>query len=300
MKLAPFAASVLLVLDPGALGTSGSLHRTDAALRPTAPALRIPSSALGFAWARSGPTVAFVAKASATGQPVRILDVSHWRIVRTIAVGDRDVCGLTFAGRSLLALAADQPCYWAHGHFILLRLDIARGRLTRAIPVTGLDNAPPPSLAFGDGRAFVARASGIVDAVDLAMGTTVRHAPRRSLAKGGSIVWTRWLGGHLLATGNRILDVRTWRMHLLPRWVRTVAPAGRLLAAYGTRGVAVYTRAGVLRFRLLAGEDVWDAHVVAGRLYASVGWGTDVLPLRPGAHPTVAANPSPVAMLLAP
>jgi hypothetical protein len=300
VNLAPVAAAALLVLDPGTLGGRGSLERTDPALRPTAGALPLPSSALGFAWARRGGTLALVAKPVATGQPVRVIDVAHWRVVRTIPVGDRDVCALTFSGHALLALASDRPCYWANGRFAILRFDLALGRVVRATRVTGLATAPPPSIAFGDGHAFVAHGRAVVDAVDLRSGRTVRHAPRRLLAKGAGLVWTRWLGGHRLGVANLVVDVHTWRAHALPGWVRAVAPAGRDVVGYGSRGVVVCTRTGVVRYGLLAGEDVVDAHVVGRTLYAGLEQGMEIVALRAGAQPRLVPGPGGTTLLLAP
>jgi hypothetical protein len=129
----------------------------------------------------------------------------------------------------------------------------------------------PTNLAFGDGSAYVARAGAGLDVIDLRTGTVVRRHPRRSLAKGEGIVFTRWLGFHQLAMGLAVVDVRTWRTRTLDPTARGVAPAGADLVAYGPHGAQVFTRAGHLRMRLLANTDVAVVHVVGRYLYAAEG-----------------------------
>src|SRR5205823_13954142 len=138
--------------------------------------VRTPDSSLGFAWARHGSTLALVAKPVATGQPIRIVDARTLRTRRLIPVGDRDVCGLTFDRGNLVALTANQPCYWAHGRFSLVRYS-TRG--SRTVSVPALRSVFPTNLAFGDGKAFVARAGAGVDEVDLQTGSVVRRHPQR-------------------------------------------------------------------------------------------------------------------------
>jgi hypothetical protein len=278
---ATLVTSALLALTGGALDAPSHLSALDpATLRPRGPSVRLPSWAFGLAWARSGSTVAIVAKPSAMGQPVRLVDARRMRVTAVIGVGERDVCGLTFRGLTLVALASDRPCYWKGGRFSIVSMDVRLHRIVRITTVGGLDVAAPTNLAFGDNFAFVARVGGRILAVDLTTGAVGSHSPRRSLAKGEGIVPTRWLGGHLLAVGPRVIDVRTWRARLLEAGARGVAPAGDDLVAYGPRGVAVYTRGGTLRFRALTDASIGNVHVQGRYLYAADDATADVLDLR--------------------
>jgi hypothetical protein len=298
---ATLVTSALLALTGGALGAPSNLSALDpATLQPRGPSVRSPGWALGLAWARSGSTVAIVAKPVATGQPVRLVDTRRMRVTAVVRVGDRDVCGLTFRGPTLVALASDRRCYWNGGRFSILRVDVLRHRIVRVTPVSGLHVAFATNLAFGDNFAFVTRAGGGVVSVDLRTGAVRSHVPRRSLAKGEGIVPTRWLGGHLLGAGPRVVDVRTWRSRLLEPGARRVAPAGDDLVAYGPRGVAVYTRAGALRFRALTGTSIRNVHVQGRYLYAAEDATADLVDLRTRREARAVADPAVVWSMLAP
>ena len=269
-----------LALGSGMPGTPTRLaHLAPSDLHVTS-SVRVPSWSLGYAWARSGSTLALVVKPAATGQPVRIVDAHTLRTRRVVSVGDRDVCGLTFRGATLVALVADQACYWSGGSFSVLRIDPARGRIIGEVPVPGLHTAFPTNLAFGDGKAFISHPGGGFDVVDLATGSMVARHPRRTLAKGEGIVPTRWLGGHLLGAGPLAVDVRTWRAHRVGEMTRALAPAGDDIAAYGPRGVSIYTRSGRLLTTVDAGVSANDVHVAGRMLYASIEGATDVVDLR--------------------
>jgi hypothetical protein len=279
-----FSATVLIGL---ALGTPGGGRSSLQLLQPgtmrTVHAIRLPSAFLGYAWARRFDTLAVVVKPVATGQPIRILDARTMRVRRTIAVGDRDVCGLTFRGRTLLALAADRPCYWDGGHFSVLR--IVGGRIVRVEPVAGLSTAAPTNLAFGDGNAYVSRPGGAIEAVSLRTGALAVHRPARALAKGGRISWTTWLGRHRLGVGGNVVDVRTWREHPLAPGVTRIAGSGGVLVGFGGRGAIVVR--GSSRRHVLGDEPISEAWVSGGLLYAAVGAATDVVDLRTGVRKRV-------------
>jgi len=270
MEAAAAGAAALLALSSGALGQPSFVSRVDpATLRGEGAALRLPSWAFGVAWARRGSTVALVVKPTGgTGFPIRILSTSPLRVVRSISVGARDVCGLTFRGPTLVALVSDRLCYRTGGSFAVLRLDVRRGRVVSAVAVPGLHVAYPTNVAFGDGRAFVARAGGGVDVVSLATGATAARVPRRVLAKGADIVPAHWLGRHRLALAARVVDVRTWRSRVLEPGARGVVAAGGDLVAYGPRGVAVYTRGGRPLFRPVTAGAVWNVETFGRYVYA--------------------------------
>lgn len=265
----PAVALGLIALVAGSPGSPGRLeHVAPATLEQRGAGLTVPDSSLGFAWARGGDTLAFVAKPVATGQPIRIVDSRTFARRRLIQVGDRDVCGLAFDRGDLVALTANQPCYWAGGRFDLRRFDTRSWRLKRVIALPALRRVLPTNLAFGGGHAFVAYVGGGVDAIDLGTGAVARHRPRRSLAKGEEIVATHWLGAHRLGVGAAAVDVRTWRSRVLEPGARGIASAGADLVAYGPHGAAVYTRSGRLRFRLLGGVDLGVVRIVGRYLYA--------------------------------
>lgn len=292
------SASALIALALGGPG-AGSLQRVaPGTLRPLGPAVRVPNAMLGYAFARRGSTLALVVKPVATGQPIRIFDAVRLRVRRTISVGDRDVCGLTFTGPTLVALASDRPCYWSGGHFSLLRVDPARG-VVGAVPVRGLHTVFPTNLAFGDGHAYVIRGDA-VDAVDLQTGAVAEHRPRRSLAKGAGIVFARWLGDHRLGAGGAIVDVRTWRRTSLLAGARGVVGGAHDLVAFGDHGAFVYTRPGHLRLHVLPSAQIVDAHVVGRLLYAYDNAATSVVDLVTGRTLRVVPVPSPPWLLLAP
>jgi hypothetical protein len=274
-----FSATVLIGL---ALGTPAGGRSSLQVLRPgtmrTVRALRLPSAFLGYAWARRLGTLAVVVKPVATGQPIRIVDARSLRVRRTIQVGDRDVCGLAFRGRTLLALAADRPCYWSGGHFSVLR--IVGGRIVRVEPVAGLSTAAPTNLAFGDGNAYVTQPGGTIEAVSLRTGALTVHRPGRTLAKGGRIEWTVWLGRHRLGVGGNVVDVRTWRERPLAAGVTRVVGAGGVLVGFGGHGATIVR--GASQRHVLGDEPVSEARVAGGYLYAMVGAATDVVDLRTG------------------
>jgi hypothetical protein len=299
MLVRRFSATTLIGLALGGSGTSATLQRLDpGTLRPSGHSLRLPDAMLGYAWARQGATLALVVKPVATGQPVRIVDTRTWRVRRVIGVGDRDVCGLTFDGATLVALAADQPCYWPRGHFSILRIAVDRGRVTRVTQVPGLSTVFPTNLAFGDGHAYVARAGGGIDSLNLSTGVVVSHIPRRTLAKGEGVVWTHWLGQHLLAAGVRVVDVRTWRSRTLLNGARVVSAVGSYLVASGPHGGAVYTRGGRFVRHVLGDEDVAETWASGNLLYAQVGSATDVVDVRTGKTLRVVPNNGPLILLV--
>lgn len=255
---ATLGASALLALTGGSLDEASRLRVLDpASLQPVGGSVRLPSWACGFAWARSGTRIAVVTKPCAGTQPVQLVDVPRMRAFAVIDGGPRDILGMTFRGSRLVALAADA----ARARLSIVRFDIGSRRVVRVTPVARLRSAWPTNLAFGDGFAFVTRAGGGVDAIDLRTGGVTRHLPRRTLAKGEGIVPTRWLGGHRLGVGERVVDVRSWRARVFEPGARGVAPAGTDIAVYGPHGVAIYTRAGRLRFRVLGDVSVDTVHV---------------------------------------
>jgi hypothetical protein len=301
MLAAPAAMATVLALLGSSPGAPSTLEQLSAAsLQATGRSARLPDASLGLAWARRGTALALVAKPVASGQPIRIVDTRDLRTRHVIAVGDRDVCGLTFDGADLVALAADRPCYWSGGHFVVLRVAAGASRITSVVPVPALGSVLPPNLAFGDGKAFVARAGGGIDAVDLTSGATVSHRPSRALAKGEGIVPARWLGAHTLGAGALAVDVRSWRGRSLGVGTRGLAEAGDDLVAYGSRGVSVYTRTGRLKFHADAGVAVDDVHVLGPLLYASAGAAVDVVDLRTQRLARTVVAPAVVWTLLAP
>jgi hypothetical protein len=297
MVAAPIVLTTLLALvGAPAPGGRGTLERVaPATLEPSGRTMSVPDTSLGFAWARNGATLAFVAKPIATGQPIRLVDSRTLRTERVIQVGDRDVCGLTFDRGELVALTANQPCYWAHGRFAIIRIS---SHARRTVQVPGLRSVFPTNLAFGDGKAFVARAGAGVDEVDLRSGVVVRHRPKRSLAKGEGIVFARWLGGHQLGVGAAVVDVRTWRARILEPGAVGVARAGAGLAAYGPRGVAVVTRSGRLRYRLLRGASIRVVCVAGRYLYAASDRNAWIVDLRARRVAAAAIDPNLVWSLL--
>jgi hypothetical protein len=262
--------SLIALFGPTAPGGTTTLeHVVPATLEARGPTVTLPDNSLGDAWARRNYTLALVVKPVATGQPIRIVDTRTLRTRKVVPVGDRDVCWLTFDRSDLVALTADRPCYWKDGHFSLMRFDSRSWSLRQTLPLPTIHTVFPTNLAFGDGQAFVTRAGAGIDAIDLRTGRVERHHPRRSLSKGEGVVQTRWLGGHLLASGASVIDVRTWHSRVLDPSARGVAPAGVDLVAYGPRGAKVFTRSGRYRFSVLPTVSVATVHVVGRYLYAA-------------------------------
>jgi hypothetical protein len=269
VEAAAAAATALIALTTGAPGQGAALRSVDAlTLRPAGQALHLPGGAFGLAWARSGTTLALVTKPTGgLGFPIRLFHTGRLRAAGAVSVGARDVCGLTFAAPTLVALVSTQLCYHAGGSFSVLRIDVGRRRVASTTPIHGLRLAAPTNIAFGAGQAFVARAGGGVDALDLRTGRLRRHEPRRMLAKGEEVVWTHWLGGGLLGVGPRVVDVRTWRSRTIEPGATGIVRAGNELAAYGARGVALYSRAGRLHIRVTTIPTFAAVTAVGGRLY---------------------------------
>jgi hypothetical protein len=291
------AAALVLSLALGGFSAPATLRHLDpATLRPVGAELKLPGAPLGYAWAMRGSRLAVVVKPVATGQPIRLVDLRSMRVTRVLPVGDRDVCGLTYDGPTLIALTADRPCYWKGGRFSVLRF----GGTTTTTPVPALDTVWPTNLAFGAGHAYVSYASGVVDAVDLRTGTVVAHWPRRTLAKGEGLVFTRWLGGGLLGAGGTVVDTRTWRKRVADPRALGVAVGGSVLADYGRNGVTLRTRAGRLVRRALPGEDVSDVRIGPRYLYAQVGSAVDVVERATGQRLRVIAVADGPWALLAP
>lgn len=280
MEARRLSASVLIGL---ALGSAPSGPSSLQALAPgtlrTVHALHLPNASLGFAFARRYDVVALVVKPVATGQPIRLVDARTLKVKRVIGVGDRDVCGLAFAGGTLFALASNhQPCYWAGGSFSVLR--IVGGQIRSTVPVAGLSTLDPTNLAFGDGNAYIARAGGEVDVVHLGTGAYTIHRPARVLAKGEGIVPAHWLGAHRLGVGPDVVDVRSWKARRLVAGARGIAAGPGVLVAYGNRDAVVVR--GAKRMRVLAGEPIVEGWVAGDYFYAAVGDATDVVDLRTG------------------
>ncbi len=290
-------AALVLSLALGSFNTPATLRHLDpATLRPVGAELRLPGAPLGYAWARRDTTLAVVVKPVATGQPVRLVDLRSMRVTRVIPVGDRDVCGLAYDGPTLVALTADQPCYWKGGHFSVLRF----GATATSTPVPALDTVWPTNLAFGAGHAYVSYAGGVVDAVDLHTGAVVAHRSRRMLAKGEGLVFTRWLGRGLLGVGGTIVDTGTWRKHAPDPGATGTATDGSLIADFGRNGVTVRTRSGRLVQRVLGDEDVSDVRIGKRYLYAQVGSAVDVVERATGRRLRVVAVADGPWALLAP
>lgn len=278
MEVRRFSVSVLIGLALGAPGVPSSLQLLAPGTLRTVHAVHLPNASLGFAFARRYRTVAVVVKPVATGQPIRLVDTRTMTVTRVIGVGDRDVCGLAWRGRTLFALAADRPCYWPNGHFTVLR--IVAGRIRRVVPVVGLSTLAPTNLAFGDGNVYIARVGGEIDAVDLGTGRLTIHRPARVLAKGERIVATRWLGKHRLGVGPNVVDTRTWRARRLVAGAKGIAAGPGVLVAWGDRGAEVVH--GTKRSHVLGTEPIAEAWVAGDYLYAAVGAATDVVDLRTG------------------
>lgn len=278
MEARRFSASVLIGLALGAPGAPSSLQVLAPGTLRTVHAVHLPSASLGFAVARRFHTVAIVVKPVATGQPIRLVNTRTMRVTRTIEVGDRDVCGLTWRARTLFALAADRPCYWPNGRFTVLR--IVGGRIRSLVPVPGLSTLAPTNLAFGDGNVYIARVGGEIDAVDLGTGRLTIHRPARVLAKGERIVATRWLGKHRLGVGPNIVDTRTWRARRLVAGANGIAAGTGVLVAWGDRGADVIR--GAKRTHVLGDEPIVEGWVSGDYFYAAVGAATDVVDLRTG------------------
>jgi hypothetical protein len=290
---APLAAAAgLIALVPG-----GLTHVSAPTLERVGRVVAAPSTSLGLAWARRGSTLALVAKPVATGQPIRIVDARTLRTRRVIGVGDRDVCGLTYDRGALVALVANQPCYWPNGRFAVVRY--GRGG-ARTIRVAGLRTVFPTNLAFGDGHAFVARAGGGIESIDLHTGRLVRHRPRRALAKGEGIVSTRWLGSHRLALGGSIVDVRSWRARPADGGAVGVARTAGGLAAYGAHGIAILTGTGRIRYRVLADANVRVVRSAGRYLYAASDFTAWIVDLRTHRVAAASIDPGLVWSLLVP
>jgi hypothetical protein len=301
LATAAATAGAVLVITGGTPGSPARLQTADpATLHVRGPSLRLPSDALGLAWARHGDLLAVVVKPRSTGQPIRLIDLRRMRVTATVPVGDRDVCGLTFTGITLVALASDRPCYWRGGRLSILRIDPRAARLAGVTRVKGIGTVFPTNLAFGDGRAFSARAGGGVDTIDLASGRVTLHRPKRSLAKGEGVVPTRWLGGHLLGVGKLVVDTRTWRARVFDDTAVGVAPAGDRLAVFGPNGVGIYTRSGTLLYRVLADASVRTVHVVGRYLEAGEDGGTDIVDMRTRKETRAAADANFAWELLVP
>ena len=280
MEVRRFSASALIGLALGAPGTPSSLQLLAPGTLRTVHAVHLPNASLGFAFARREHTAAIVVKPVATGQPIRLVDTRTMRVTRVIGVGDRDVCGLTWRGRTLLALAADRPCYWPGGSFSVLR--IAGGRIRSVVPVPGRSTRAPTNLAFGDGSVYIARVGGEIDAVDLRTGRLTIHRPARVLAKGERIVATRWLGKHRLGVGPNVVDTRTWRARRLTARANGIAAGPGALVAWSDRGAEVIR--GTRRTHILGDEPIVQGWVAGDYFYAEVGAAMDVVDLRTGSR----------------
>ncbi len=279
---------------------------TPRTLRPEGPKLRLGRQGGSGArqWARRGRMLAIeVTTAALRPRPITIVDTTTMHAQRSIPVGKRDVCGLTFDGSTLVALTAVPWCFTggnpaAPSRFFLLRIDAARGRVERVVRVEGLEPIRySVNVTFGGGRAFVARQGGGVDAIDLRTGSVRSHRPRRALSKLADAVYARWLGGNLLGVGARIVDVATWHARQLTADAQHVTAGGPYLVAYGDDGAFVFTRTGRLRFRLFPGEAMRDAHVIGRYLYVDADADTEVIDLRTHRRIAVVPHADPWTLL---
>ena len=262
-------------------------HVTPRTLSPEGSTLRLgePGGTEGLQWARRGDTLAVeVYGVPRKSTPIRIVDAGLLRVRRSVSAGQRDICGLGFDGATLVALAAVPWCNnepQVKTTFSVLRINVGSGRVVGDVPVSELKPfAYPVSLAFGDGHAYVARAAGAVDSIDLRTGVVTSRRPRRTLAKGGDAVFARWLGEHRLGLGAQIVDVRTWRSRLVTSDAQRLTAGGPYVVAFGTDGARAFTRTGHLPFLLLRGENISDAHVAGHYLYVNADTDTEVFDLR--------------------
>jgi hypothetical protein len=262
------AAGILLALTGGTPGHRSSLQRlSPGTLHPEGPRVSLPGDAFGAAWAFGDSRLAIVTKPTAgIGFRIRLLHVPGLSRAGVVDVGTTDVCGLTFRGPRLVALVSSRLCYQEGGRFSILVVDPVRARVISSTSVRALRRVVPAGLAFGSDDAFVALGGGALAAVDLRTGAATVHTPRRLPADGSSET-ASWLGGSLLAVGNEIVSVRTWRARPLGAGIRGIVRAGLDLAAYGSRGVAVYTRSGRLRYRVTASPTFAGLASLAARLY---------------------------------
>ena len=262
-------------------------HVAPRTLSPEGAKLRLagPGGNQGIQWAHRGNLFAFeVYGANRESTPIRLVNAANLRVLSSVPVGHRDVCALSFDGPTLVALTAVPWCNAAPNAstaFSLLRINVASGQVAHVVPVAGLKPfLYPVSLAFGDGHAYVARANGTVETLDLRTGVLRVRKPRRTLAKATDGVYARWLGNHLLGLGPRLVDVRTWRARLLTPNAQKLTSGGVYIVAFGSDGATVFSRTGKFRFRILTGENIRDAHVVGDYLYADADTDTEVLNLR--------------------
>jgi hypothetical protein len=287
--LASAAAALVLAVS----GSPARLQGLDpSTLAPRGPSLQVAEPAFGLVWARSPDgMLALVAKRNESGERIELVSPALRR-VRVAPMLGLDVCGLTWRGRStIVALVASRPCYWPSAVLGLKTIDARTGRIVRERAVGLEGGAPAPNVAFGGGRAFAARAVGLIAAIDLATARLTGHRPRRSLQKGEELVYPHWLGDGLLSVRGRVVDVRTWRARVVDPGAHGIVRAGDRLLAYGPRGVAVYTRSGTRLYRPVT-NPVTVVRVHGRYAYASTPLGTAIVDLRAQRVVATAGDPT--------
>lgn len=246
-----------LLVGPGLYGPE-HVERLSDGMAPVGRSLRIPFAA---EVSTNGSSIAVRRYHS-----VAIADAATLRWTATYRLPHVGVCSAGFDGSTPVALVG---CSHHSRHYAILRLDPRRW-ITVRDPIRTIEY--PATFAYGDGKLFVAEGPdyGVV-VIGLQSGAVTVRRPRRSLAKGGGFVEARWLGDHLLGLNGVAVDVRTWRAHTLSAHATELITDGTYVAAYGSNGVAVFTRPDLRLYRrFLRGQVVDQARLVDGVLYARV------------------------------
>lgn len=252
-------------------------HFTPVSMRPVGSPVKIDYSWFygfqSFA-AANGSIVVRLPKA------IEVIDGGSLRVTRRYTFRHRGTCAVDFDGATVVALTG---CLTASSKtFTVWRLAPTS---RRAIPVSHLDALTwPVSFAVGDGKWFVARGDGTVDAIDLQTGHVTTHRPRRMLAKGRGYREASWLGRHRLGLNGTVVDVRTWRKRTIALGAQRLDAIDGYVIAHGTNGITVFDDSLHLYRRLAPGRVIDRIGLSGGILYAQIGLAWDLWDLRTGKH----------------
>ena len=279
MEVRRFSATLLLaLLWPNAPGQPLRLqHFTPITMKPVGTPLKIDYSwfdgSQSFA-SGNGSIVLRVPNA------IEVVDAASLRVTHRYAFRRRSTCAVGFDGAAVVALTG---CFTASSKaYTVWRLTPGS---RRSIPVSGLEPlAWPVSFAVGDGKWFVARSGGMVDAIDLETGRVTSHRPRRTLAKGRSVREASWLGEHRLGLAGTVVDVRTWRKRTIALGAQRLDAIGGYVIAHGSNGIPVFDDSLHLYRRLARGRVIDRVGLSGGILYAQIGLAWDLWDLRSGKH----------------
>jgi hypothetical protein len=252
-------------------------HLTPLAMKPVGSVIKIDYS---WFWGFHNLSTANGSIVVRLPNALEVIDSSTLRPTERYVFRHKGTCGVDFDGSTVVALTG---CLTpASKIFTVWRLSPGSRRAVSVSQLRPL--AWPVSFAVGDGKWFISRGDGTVDAIDLQTGRVSIHRPRRTLAKGRGAAYASWLGEHRLGLNGTVVDVRTWRKRTLAPGASQLDAIGGYVIAHGQKGITVFDDSLRLYRRFAGGRVIDRVGLSGGVLYAQIGLAWEEWDLRTGKH----------------